>query len=144
MNEVMNTIMHRRAIRRFSEKQIEENVLQNILKAGLCAPSAGGRQGVIFVVCQDGAINEKLGKIKRANSSPHMAIAASYVSREQPSIADDPKLINYYTDWRSIGHIGAGINVNRYMDAPKHTYQKFFELVKDKDYFVLTTNVDFM
>lgn len=34
------------------------------------------------------------------------------------------------------------ITVNRYMDAPKPVYQKIFDLVKDKDYFVLTTNVD--
>jgi len=32
--------------------------------------------------------------------------------------------------------------VNRYMDAPKSTYNDLFSLVKDKDYFVLTTNVD--
>ena len=32
--------------------------------------------------------------------------------------------------------------VNRYMDAPKSVYQDLFQLVKDKDYFVLTTNVD--
>ncbi|MCM1322396.1 MAG: Sir2 silent information regulator family NAD-dependent deacetylase [Bacteroides sp.] len=31
---------------------------------------------------------------------------------------------------------------NRYVDAPKSVYKKLFELVKDKDYFVLTTNVD--
>ena len=34
------------------------------------------------------------------------------------------------------------ITVNRYMDAPKPVYEKIFELVKDKDYFVITTNVD--
>jgi len=34
------------------------------------------------------------------------------------------------------------IYVNRYMDAPKTVYQELFHLVKDKDYFVLTTNVD--
>lgn len=98
MNEVMNAIMHRRAIRRFDTKQIDENILQEILQAGLYAPSAGGRQGVIFAVCQDTEINEKLGKIKRANSNPHMATATNYVSREQPSIADDPKLINAFYD----------------------------------------------
>ena len=32
--------------------------------------------------------------------------------------------------------------VNRYMDAPKLVYNDLFRLVKDKDYFVLTTNVD--
>ena len=98
MNEVMNTILHRRSIRRFDSRQIEESALQEILQAGLYAPSAGGRQDVIFVVCQDREINERLGRIKRANSHPRMATAASYVSREQPSIADDPKLTNAFYD----------------------------------------------
>ena len=64
----------------------------------MIAPSAGGRQDVIFAVCQDREINERLGRIKRANSHPRMATAASYVSREQPSIADDPKLTNAFYD----------------------------------------------
>lgn len=34
------------------------------------------------------------------------------------------------------------ITVNRYMDAPKPVYEVLFQLVKDKDYFVITTNVD--
>ena len=34
------------------------------------------------------------------------------------------------------------IYINRYMDAPKPVYKTLFELIKDKDYFVLTTNVD--
>jgi NAD-dependent SIR2 family protein deacetylase len=34
------------------------------------------------------------------------------------------------------------IYVNRYMDPPKPVYDRLFDLVKDKDYFVLTTNVD--
>ncbi len=98
MNEVMNTILHRRSIRRFDSRQIEESALQEILQAGLYAPSAGGRQDVIFAACQDREINERLGRIKRANSHPRMATAASYVSREQPSIADDPKLTNAFYD----------------------------------------------
>ena len=34
------------------------------------------------------------------------------------------------------------IYINRYMNAPKPVYKNLFSLVKDKDYFVLTTNVD--
>lgn len=34
------------------------------------------------------------------------------------------------------------IMVNRYEKAPKPVYEDLFELVRDKDYFVLTTNVD--
>lgn len=98
MNATIQTILHRRAIRRFDTRQIDEELLQQILQAGLYAPSAGGKQGVIFAVCQDREVNERLGKIKRANSNPHMATPTNYVSREQPSIADDPKLINAFYD----------------------------------------------
>ena len=96
MNEVMKTVLHRRAIRRFAPEQISEDVLQQILQAGLYAPGAGGRQGPIFVVSQDRAVNERLGRIKRTNSHPRMATAASYVSREQPSIADDPGITDAF------------------------------------------------
>ena len=34
------------------------------------------------------------------------------------------------------------IYINRYQDAPKPVYKKLLSLVKSKDYFVLTTNVD--
>ena len=32
--------------------------------------------------------------------------------------------------------------LNRYVDAPRPVYEELLELVKDRDYFVLTTNVD--
>ena len=35
MNQVMETILHRRAIRRFEPEQIGEETLQQILQAGL-------------------------------------------------------------------------------------------------------------
>ena len=34
------------------------------------------------------------------------------------------------------------ILINRYCEPPKPVYNELFELVKDKDYFVITTNVD--
>lgn len=34
------------------------------------------------------------------------------------------------------------ISVNRYADAPKPTYDRLLQAVKDKNYFVITTNVD--
>ncbi|MDE6639381.1 MAG: Sir2 silent information regulator family NAD-dependent deacetylase, partial [Acetatifactor sp.] len=34
------------------------------------------------------------------------------------------------------------IYVNRYMNAPKPVYENLLAMVKDKDYFVITTNVD--
>ena len=34
------------------------------------------------------------------------------------------------------------ILINRYTDAPKPVYEELFRLVRDKDYFIITTNVD--
>ena len=34
------------------------------------------------------------------------------------------------------------IYINRYMDTPKPVYENLLQLVQDKDYFVITTNVD--
>ena len=48
----------------------------------------------------------------------------------------------YHTPEEHWAYWSRYIYVNRYMDPPKPVYQKLLELVKDKDYFVLTTNVD--
>lgn len=34
------------------------------------------------------------------------------------------------------------IYINRYVDIPNHVYENLFEIVKNKNYFVITTNVD--
>lgn len=48
-----------------------------------------------------------------------------------------------YDTWREYwAYWSRYIYVNRYMDPPKPVYGSLYELVKDKDYFVLTTNVD--
>ena len=47
-----------------------------------------------------------------------------------------PTMEEYWAYWSRY------IYINRYQDAPKPVYQGLFSLVKDKDYFVLTTNVD--
>ena len=87
MADVLETIRHRRSIRRFSPQQVDEAALRQVLEAGLWAPSAGGRQGVLFAVSQDRAVNERLG---------HMATKTSCVSREQPSIADDARIVDAF------------------------------------------------
>lgn len=40
------------------------------------------------------------------------------------------------------GYWSRYIFINRYMNAPKPVYEKLLRLVADKDYFVITTNVD--
>ena len=98
MNEMIKKIISRHAIRRFQEKQIEENLLEEILLAGLYAPSAGNNQYSRIVVCQDKEINEKLGRINRymqfKENDPKTV--AHTVSTEQPSIQDDFTIMSGY------------------------------------------------
>lgn len=99
-NAVIDNMLKRRSIRRFRQEQISEEKLATILQAGLYAPSAGGRQGVIFVVSQDKDTNEKLGRIKKAHFHGRMSTADVYVSKEQPSIADDASIKNAFMTLR--------------------------------------------
>lgn len=47
-----------------------------------------------------------------------------------------PNLEEYWAWW------SRHIYYNRYVDAPKPVYSELYEVIQDKDYFVLTTNVD--
>ena len=47
-----------------------------------------------------------------------------------------PTMEEYWAYWSRY------IYINRYLDAPKPVYEKLLSLLKGKDYFVLTTNVD--
>ncbi len=97
-NAVMENIVTRRTIRRFRSEQITEEELQTVLEAGMYAPSAGGRQGVLFVVSQDRETNEKLGRIKKNNTNVKKSTDTVYISKEQPSIADDPTIVSAFYD----------------------------------------------
>lgn len=94
MNDVITNILERRSIRKFRPEQIGREELNSILEAGQYAPCAGGRQGVIMVACQNREINAKLGKINHSFFHGRMSTPTAYISKEQPSIADNPKLID--------------------------------------------------
>ena len=52
-NEVIKTLVERRSVRRYTKKQVEEEKLQLILKAGTYAPTGMGSQSPVMVVVQD-------------------------------------------------------------------------------------------
>lgn len=98
MNESISKMLTRHAIRRFQDRQIEQEALEQILQAGLYAPSAGNNQYSRIVVCQDWQINEKLGQISRymqfKDRDPKTV--AHSISAEQPSIQDDFTIMSGY------------------------------------------------
>ena len=60
MNEVMQTILSRRSIRRYEQRQLAEEDLQTILKAGAFAPSAMNQQSWLFTVIQNRAVIDSI------------------------------------------------------------------------------------
>jgi nitroreductase len=89
MNEIISNMIERRSIRTYKTGQITEAELEAVLQAGIYAPSAGSRQSAIIVVCQNDELNTALGKINKAAFKGRMSTETAYISKEQPSIADN-------------------------------------------------------
>lgn len=94
MNDVIRTILERRSIRNYQSKQIEPEQLHAILEAGLYAPTGGGRQSPIMLVCQNTEFNERLGRINRTLFGKANSNAIRFVSQTQRSIADDDNILS--------------------------------------------------
>ena len=58
--EVINVIMSRKSVRKFTDQIVPKNILELILKAGMAAPSASNRQPWAFIIITDRAILNKL------------------------------------------------------------------------------------
>lgn len=88
----MNTLdlmRHRRSIRKYQDQQVPRELLEMVLEAGGCAPSAGGGQRTILCGVQDRELLAELGR-QNAACMNRRTLAGSYVSAEQPSLIDDP------------------------------------------------------
>lgn len=98
MEKIIACMLERRSIRKYKQEQIPEDVLQNILKAGLYAPNAGSRQSCVIAVCQNAELNAELGAINRAAFYSRVSMPNGYISKDQPSIADDSTLLSAFYD----------------------------------------------
>lgn len=63
MNETIKSIIGRRSIRRFSERPVEREKIDEIIRAGQYAPSGMNRQERIFIVVTDREKRDELAKI---------------------------------------------------------------------------------
>jgi nitroreductase len=63
MNETLHNIMTRRSIRSYLPKQVEKDILDQVLEAGTFAPTGGGRQVPVIVAVQDAATVKRLSRM---------------------------------------------------------------------------------
>lgn len=131
MNSVIETILTRRSIRAFSEKNIEEEKLNQILQAAIYAPSGRNRQTWIFTALLDKekmrrlakAIARELGRDEETYDfyNPTALIIPSN-DRENPLGADDNAcaLENIFLAAHSLGIGSVWINqLKGICDAPQ-------------------------
>ena len=90
---LMDLIEARHSIRKYTEQQISREDLELILKAGNFAPNAGGGQRSMLVGIRNIALTTKIGIMNLAGFD-RSRLAGSYVSKEQPSVIDDPAMKN--------------------------------------------------
>lgn len=62
---VLEAIKKRQSVRNYQNKEIPEEILQEILEAGRLAPSASNRQGWKFIVVKDEHLKQKLVPVCR-------------------------------------------------------------------------------
>jgi len=65
MDRIMEALYNRRAIRKFKDKEIPEEILQSIAEAGTYAPSASNKQSAIIIIVND---EEKIRRISKLNA----------------------------------------------------------------------------
>lgn len=89
--DILGLMKHRRSIRKYGERQVDRETMETIIEAGLYAPNAGGGQRSMIVGIRDAELTEKIGKLNIARFD-RSRLSASCVSKDQPSIIDDPSV----------------------------------------------------
>jgi nitroreductase len=68
MNEVLRALKTRRAVRAYEARQVETELLDQVLEAGTYAPTANGRQSPVIVAVQDPDTRRQLSRMNAAVS----------------------------------------------------------------------------
>ena len=62
----MNTLLNRRSIRRYKEDQVPDELLDQVLTAGLYAPTGMNRQNIVMVAVRDKQTRDQLSRMNAA------------------------------------------------------------------------------
>ena len=73
---VIDNIMTRSSVRRFTERQISQDTLETIVKAGMAAPTAMNKQPWAFIVVTDRAV---LDSLEAVHPYSHLKTAAAAI-----------------------------------------------------------------
>ncbi len=86
--ELMEVMLKRRSIRRYTDEKIPEEKLDKVLQAGLLAPTSMDRRPCEFYAVTDKEILKKLASVKKAGAAMLEESAAAVVVAADPDKAD--------------------------------------------------------
>ena len=66
MNETLQTLLSRKSTKAYTEQQVSSELLDQVLEAGIHAPSGRNTQNVISVAVRDKTIRDQLSKMNAA------------------------------------------------------------------------------
>ena len=95
---VYRVIKERRSIRSFIDKEIPDNLVQQILEAGWMAPSAGNRQPVEFIVVKDSAVKQRLSAQKFVTEAPVVIVVVVNLERTTSRYGERGEKMYIYHD----------------------------------------------
>ena len=130
--ELLKLMKYRRSIRKYQDRQIPREDMETIIEALDAADAVVIGAGAGLSVSAGFTYSGE--RFERYFSD----FADKYGFRDMYSggFYPFPEPEEFWAYWSRY------IFINRYMDAPKPVYDNLFALLKDKDYFVITTNVD--
>lgn len=66
MNEAMHNLLTRRSVRRYTDQQVPDELLDQVLEAGLYAPTGMNTQNIIMVAVRDKETRDQMMKLNAA------------------------------------------------------------------------------
>lgn len=91
--DMLETIKGCRSVRKYTQQQVSRADLAKIIEAGIYSANAGGAQRSMVVAVNNADLAKKIGKLNMAKFN-RGGLIGSYVSKEQPSVIDDPTIKN--------------------------------------------------
>lgn len=92
MNESLQTLLSRRSVRSYTEQQVPDELLEQVLTAGLYAPSGMNTQGCVAVAVRDKETRDYLAKLNAAvmgrDADPFYGAPCVIVVLADPTIYD--------------------------------------------------------
>lgn len=92
MNESLQTLLSRRSVRSYTDQQVPDELLEQVLTAGLYAPSGMNTQGCVAVAVRDKETRDYLAKLNAAvmgrDGDPFYGAPCVIVVLADPTIYD--------------------------------------------------------